>query len=88
MSSLPPSSTPLNQHSLITLELWLEQLGAKKSINNPSLWNLETTKWVAELTLDREELCVIWNYGSSSNKRCFSYRLSREDVEAAISEGP
>ena len=87
MSSLPPAGTPLNQHSLIALEDWLAQLGAKKSYENPSSWRLEESKWIAEITLGRDELCVVWRDGKLQNQRSFSYGFSREDVEAAINEG-
>ena len=87
MTTLPPSQTPLNQHSLGALECWLDRLGAKKNLQNPSLWNWDSSKWTAEITLGREDLCVSWKSGTSHSQRCFSYGLSREDVEAAINEG-
>tara|TARA_Y100001968_G_C18721960_1_gene420557 strand:- start:58 stop:270 length:213 start_codon:yes stop_codon:yes gene_type:complete len=70
------------------LESWLGQLGAERSNENPSIWNWQSTKWFAQIILDREELCVVWNKGTSTNKRCFSYGLSRDDVQSAINEGP
>ena len=88
MTKLPPAETPLNQHSLIALEAWLSQIGAKKSSVNPSDWLLEASKWSAQISLGRDELCVVWKYGELENQRCFSYGFSRNDVEAAINEGP
>ena len=90
MLTLPPPQTPLNQHSLLSLESWLGQLGAIKSDEDPSLWHWQSTQWNLEMKLDRDELCVVWyiESDSSQRQRCFSYGLSREDVEAAINEGP
>ena len=73
---------------LISLELWLSRLGAKKSQKNPSQWNWQAPTWEAEITLDRDELCVIWKNQAVRSQRCFSYGLSRGDVELAIAEGP
>ena len=88
MSNLPPAKTPLNQHSLIALESWLCGLGAIRTSENPSLWDWQSFNWNAQIILDREELCVVWENGATNSKRCFSYALSRNDVEAAIREGP
>ncbi len=88
MTSLPPAETPLNRHSLIALEAWLSQLGARKSSDNPSFWYLQASKWAAEISLGRDELCVVWKDGQLENQRCFSYGFARNDVEAAINEGP
>lgn len=88
MNLLPPIETPLNQHSLLAIENWLGQLGAKKSSENPSLWIWKTSNWAAEIILGRDELCVVWIREETRSQCCFSYGLSREDVEVAINQGP
>ena len=83
-----PSNTPINQHSLQSLELWLKTLGAKKDINNPSKWNLLLTNWNATIIFEQEDLSVIWESEGQETKRLFSYCINREDVENAILQGP
>ena len=88
MSLLPPSQTPLNQHSLAALESWLDQIGAKKSAKDLSIWILATPKWSAEIKLERDELKVTWEEEGAFSQRFFSYGLPRQDVQIAIAEGP
>ena len=83
-----PSDTPINQHSLQTLELWLENLGAKKDDINPSKWHLRLTNWNATIIFEQEDLSVIWESEGKETKRLFSYCINREDVENAILQGP
>ena len=83
-----PSNTPINQHSLQSLELWLKTLGAKKDINNPSKWNLLLTNWNATIIFEQEDLSVVWESDGEETKRLFSYCINREDVENAILQGP
>ena len=82
------SSTPINQHSLKSLELWLQNLGAIKDINNPSIWHLGLSNWNAIICFEQEDLCVTWDYDGKLTKRLFSYCINREDVENAILQGP
>ena len=88
MTLLPPSQTPLNQHSLSALESWLQYLGAEKSSVDPCKWNLSTSYWSAEIDFLQDELVVVWSQYGQRSQCCFSYALARKDVEAAISEGP
>ena len=83
-----PSDTPINQHSLQTLELWLENLGAKKDDTNPSKWHLRLTDWNATIIFEQEDLSVVWQSGDELTKRLFSYCINREDIENAILQGP
>ena len=83
-----PSNTPINQHSLQSLELWLKTLGAKKDIDNPSKWNLLLTNWNATIIFEQEDLSVVWESDGEETKRLFSYCINREDVENAILQGP
>ena len=61
MSNLPSPQTPLNQHSLAELELWLINLGAEKCTHNPCLWRWNNIpQWSAEIYFRQDELMVIW----------------------------
>lgn len=90
MSALPSETTPLNQHSLRALEVWLRGLGATQADDNPCQWILEVSGWRAVLLLDREDLKIQWMPSSSGTSTSCSlpYGLSRGDVEAAIQAGP
>ena len=83
-----PSNTPINQHSLQSLELWLKDLGATKDIDNPSKWYLLLSNWNATISFEQEDLCVVWESGGNLTKRLFSYCINREDIENAILQGP
>ena len=85
---LPPTNTPLNQHSLFALEDWLNSLGAKRREKDPCLWIWVMPVWSARITLGEDELKVVWEKGSDISECSFPYGLSREDVEIAINEGP
>ena len=58
-----PSDTPINQHSLQSLELWLKDLGATKDIDNPSIWYLLLSNWNATIIFEQEDLSVVWESG-------------------------
>tara|TARA_Y100001968_G_C19154512_1_gene617759 strand:- start:96 stop:362 length:267 start_codon:yes stop_codon:yes gene_type:complete len=88
MSVLPSAQTPLNQHSLIALEVWLKQLGAEPSNNDPSVWNLVMPKWRAEIKMEREILLIAWEQEGKKSHCGFPYGLSRLDVQSAILQGP
>ena len=83
-----PSDTPINQHSLQSLELWLKGLGAVKDIDNPSKWYLLLSNWKATIIFEQEDLSVVWESGGKLTRRLFSYCISREDIENAILQGP
>ena len=83
-----PSKKPINQNSLQSLELWLNDLGAVKDINNQSKWYLLLSDWNATIIFEQELLSVIWESGGQDTKRLFSYCINREDVENAILQGP
>ncbi len=82
------SNTPINQHSLQSLELWLESLGATKDMKNPSKWHLLLPNWNATIMFEQEDLSVVWESECEETKRLFSYCINREDVENAILQGP
>ena len=83
-----PPHTPINQHSLQALELWLSNLGAKKDIRNHSKWYLLLSNWNATIIFEQEDLSVTWQSEGDETKRLFSYCINREDVENAILQGP
>ena len=83
-----PSDTPVNQHSLQSLELWLKDLGATKDIDNPSKWYLNLFNWNATVIFEQEDLSVVWEREGTLTKRLFSYCINREDIENAILQGP
>ena len=82
------SYTPINQHSLESLELWLKNLGAIKDNNDPSIWHLTLSNWNAIISFEQEDLCVKWDCDGQLTKRSFSYCINIEDVENAILQGP
>ena len=83
-----PSDTPINQHSLQSLELWLKDLGATKDIDNPSKWYLLLSYWNATIIFEQEDFSVAWDSGGKLTRRLFSYCINREDIENAILQGP
>ena len=83
-----PSDTPINQHSLQSLELWLKALGAIKDMDNPSKWYLLLSNWNATISFEEEDLSVVWERDGILTKRLFSYCINREDIENAILQGP
>ena len=87
-AALPPEQTPLDRHSLASLESWLQQLGAERSSSNPCRWIWFLPQWSAEILLEQEELRVIWEQDGQRSQSCFSYCLPRCDVEATLSAGP
>ena len=88
MLTLPPAITPLNQHSLAAIELWLSELGALKSDEDPCLWTSPLPQWSAEIELKQDELSITWIQETKKSRFDFPYGLPRQDVEAALVQGP
>ncbi len=88
MQTLPPSITPLNQHSLDALEFWLHSLGAQQSDVDPCLWSWILPMYSAQIEVAEDELRITWEEGAKQTHFGFPYGLSREDVEAALKHGP
>ena len=84
---LPPIDTPLNQHSLSALELWLTEFGAYKSDKDSCLWTCSISQYVVEIRLERDYLKINWFQDGKISERLFSYGLSRKDIQDAINEG-
>ena len=82
------SNIPINQHSLKSLELWLQNLGAIKDNSSPSIWHLNLSNWEATISFEQEDLSVTWNCDGKLTKRLFSYCINKVDVENAILQGP
>ncbi len=88
MSALPPAQTPLNQHSLLAIELWLQELGAEPSNSDPSVWHLVMPQWSAQITMERENLVIAWEQEGKKSHCGLPYGLSRLDIQSAILQGP
>ena len=88
MSKLPSEKTPLNQHSLREIELWLCALGAEKYFDDPCTWTWTCSKGSAEIFIKQDELMVVWSKGEVKRQFGFPYGLPREDIEAALRHGP
>jgi len=88
MPLLPPERTPLYHHPLPALEEWLRQLGAVQVGSHGTGWDLHHGGWSARITLDIEDLVVVWQGEEGERQRRFAYGLTRADVEAAILAGP
>ncbi len=88
MPMLPSENTSLNQHSLVALETWLEQLGARKSDEDPCVWLLSLNDWSAVIKMEHDELQVTWEQDGECSHCFFSYGLQRKDVQLAITQGP
>ncbi|MFM1841608.1 MAG: hypothetical protein RLZZ490_339 [Cyanobacteriota bacterium] len=88
--SFPAPETPLYNHPLPQLERWLVNLGFEQNQGDRHCWTLQKKDWNAELLLDTEEIIVCYFPDQPDRKivRSFKYALSRQDIEAAILEGP
>jgi hypothetical protein len=88
--SFPAPETPLYNHPLPQLERWLVDLGFIQNQGDRHCWTLQQDDWNAELLLDTEEMIVCYFPDQPERKivRSFKYALSRQDIEAAILEGP
>lgn len=88
---LPPAHTPLYSHPLHAIEQWLKSQGCQQDSKNVHCWHVERPTWKAELSLDVEELTVLYINGAEEGRdivRSFKYSLSRADIEAAVFSGP
>jgi hypothetical protein len=82
---------PLYNYPLPQIEQWLITLGAHQQRDNIHCWLVERASWKAEICLEVEELTVRYiNGGEGGNDllRSFKYSLSRQDIEAAVFDGP
>ncbi len=85
MSALPAASTPLYNHPLHHIEMWLETQGCVRSETSQSTWLCDREPWQAVVTLGETQLQVVYNYPDGSHKSLsLPYSLSREDMELAV----
>jgi hypothetical protein len=86
---LPPSDTPLYNHSLPDIETWLTEQGCEQDQAELHCWRVERPAWKAELYLDVDQLIVRYlPIGGEEIQRSFKYLLSRQDIEDAVFSGP
>lgn len=88
---LPTADTPLYNHPLPEIEIWLRKLGCEQDKNNLHCWYIKKPSWSAEISLEIEELIVCYFNAGEGKKdlyRSFKYSLSRQDIEAAVFSGP
>ncbi len=88
---LPSADTPLYNHTLPDIELWLTQQGCKQNISELNRWEISKAAWRADLVLETDSLVVRYmeaGDGSEDIQRGFKYSLSRQDLEDAIFTGP
>ena len=89
MDSLPSGKIPLASHSLLEMELWLGQIGSKRSKGDKSLWLLIRPSWTANIKMAKDGLEVIWSKDKKESQMMFcSYGLARNDIEEVILHGP
>ncbi len=90
-TSLPAAETPLYNHSLLAIEVWLAQQGCHQDEENRNCWRVTRETWSADLELDVEQIVVAYQHQSGDRphiQRSFPYSLSRRDLEDAIFAGP
>lgn len=89
--SLPAADTPLYNHTLPDIELWLTQQGCKQNDSELNRWEIAKTAWRADLLLETDSLVVRYIEAGDAGEdiqRGFKYSLSRQDLEDAIFAGP
>lgn len=88
---LPAADTPLYNHTLPDIELWLTQQGCNQDSAELNRWEVSKAAWRADLILETDSLVVRYlNVGNSGDdiQRGFKYSLSRQDLQDAIFTGP
>lgn len=89
--ALPAADTPLYNHTLPDIELWLTQKGCQQDSSELNRWEISKSTWKADLLLETDSLIVRYlnvNDTSEDIQRGFKYSLSRQDLEDAIFAGP
>ncbi|NEQ52791.1 MAG: DUF3143 domain-containing protein [Leptolyngbya sp. SIO3F4] len=89
--ALPSADTPLYNHTLPDIELWLKQQGCEQDISELNCWKIAKVNWHAHLILETDSLVVRYVDAASDGEdiqRGFKYSLSRQDLEDAIFTGP
>ena len=89
--ALPSPDTPLYNHTLPDIELWLTHKGCQQSSAELNYWKIVKATWQADLVLETDSLVVRYLEAGESGEdiqRGFKYSLSRQDLEDAIFTGP
>lgn len=89
--ALPSADTPLYNHTLPDIELWLKQQGCQQDNSELNRWEISKAAWRADLILETDSLVVCYfeaGNGGEDIQRGFKYSLSRQDLEDAIFAGP
>ncbi|MEM8613773.1 MAG: DUF3143 domain-containing protein [Cyanobacteria bacterium P01_H01_bin.105] len=89
--ALPSADTPLYNHTLPDIELWLKQHGCEQNSSELNRWEIAKAAWQADLSLETDSLVVRYRNLSDVDEpiqRGFKYSLSRQDLEDAIFAGP
>ena len=89
--ALPSADTPLYNHTLPDIELWLKQQGCEQDRSELNRWEVAKASWQADLILETDSLVVRYLKASEAGEdiqRGFKYSLSRQDLEDAIFAGP
>lgn len=88
---LPSPDTPLYNHPLPDIEQWLTEHGCEQDSSDRHFWQLKTSSWEAEISLDIDSLKVrYFNAGDGGRdiQRSFKYSLTRQDLDEVIFSGP
>ena len=89
--ALPAADTPLYNHTLPDIELWLNQQGCQQDSAELNRWTITKATWRADLILETDSVIVRYlnaNEQGDDIQRGFKYSLSRQDLEDAIFAGP
>jgi hypothetical protein len=88
---LPSATTPLYNHPLPDIEVWLRQQGCTQDTKELNGWRVVRPHWEAEIILETDCIVVRYINAGADDKdiqRVFKYSLSRQDLEEAIFSGP
>lgn len=89
--TLPTPSTPLYNHPLPDIEIWLTEQGCQQDPSNLNQWQVKRPTWEANISLEIDSILVIYLGASEDGRdlqRSFKYSLSRKDLNDAIFAGP
>lgn len=85
--ALPSADTPLYNHTLPDIELWLTQQGGQQDSSELNRWEITKAAWRADLLLETDSIIVRYLDADSAGEtiqRGFKYSLSRQDLEDVV----
>jgi hypothetical protein len=89
--TLPTPETPLYNHPLPDIEIWLTEQGCQQDPSALNRWTIQRPAWEAVIILEIDSILVIY-IGTGEEEqdiqRSFKYSLSRQDLTDAIFSGP